>query len=150
MPGAGDEDAGMGPAGFESVADPSTAAGGIRSRAAYFDLRTRSMVLGADGRLVETHPIDQRVAVLLGVPMGGVKSTPEIDEGRVTIESSADPALLAKVKADVLILLADLIANGDIVVERIEAESPVDGRIEKLVAYRNLRAVGDQRRTFPT
>src|SRR5258706_11011806 len=78
--GAGDSPAGVGPAGFDPPLPLPPPTAFSPPQAALFDLATRMFPLMTDGsgRLREVHPIDQAVALGLGLVQGTIGSAPEI------------------------------------------------------------------------
>jgi len=136
--GAGDFPAGVGPAGFDPVADPS-APGSRQPAAILFDLATKRYLFNPDGTAQEIHPVDQAVAFAFGFEQGSCPSTPNVGnriraEIRRLLPSSANKAIdLAK------LALKRLTDAGDIQIVAIEPSSPVRGRFIVHVDYVNLR-----------
>lgn len=147
--GAGEFPAGEGPAGLDppapALADSTT------KRVPYFDPFTKSfpLELNGSGEFQAVHPVDQAVALALGIQLNGVAAQPGrgLDIQRLRRASRATVALTV---ADVVrIALADLVAAGDITLNGTPLMADANGRPWYFVDYTNLRLPAQPRRQMP-
>ncbi len=137
---AGSSPAGAGPAGFDPTvtsppSDPAT------TRALRFDLATRRFVEDGTGGFVDVHPVDQKVALLLGTEQGSLPSTPTLGQRYRKRVNGIDPKKIPAVVLDeTRVTLAPLIAAGDIVLLDVQTDASIRGRVVIAVTYRNLRS----------
>jgi len=76
--GAGDFEAGEGPAGEDPVAAPSPPVSNTPPPAPYLDLGLRDYKLDADGRVAPMHPVDQAAQWSFAVRRGTHKADPRV------------------------------------------------------------------------
>ncbi len=137
MPGAGTSGAGFGPAGFE----PLPTSGSVVSSAPaalLFDPNTRDFRKGADGRFVAVHPVDQEVALALGLVERDVGSASSLGNRLRRIARAGGPSLQAGVEDIVRLALKRLTDRDAITVREIVVQSPTRGMILVAVSYENL------------
>ena len=145
--GAGDFPAGEGPSGhtpqFGAPADNST------KRAAYFDMFLRSYPVDGSGELKAIHPVDQAVALALGIRLGGIASAAQTGLDVERLRRASRATLAITVRYVVAEALATLIGEGDIQFLGAPLTPDANGRPFFFVDYRNLRlpsrAVGPTR-----
>lgn len=143
---AGSFAAGSTPAGYDSV---YASVGKVRRlpQALYFDLATADFPIDANGFYKSVHPVDQRVALSLGVLEGTLASVPELGQ-RLRRITRISPTRAKRAVEDVIDLaLDDLIEAGDIRLERVEVDTSIRGRTLVAVNYVNLRLLPLQSRT---
>jgi hypothetical protein len=137
---AGSFGAGVGPAGYDpSAASPASDV--VPTRALRYDLATRTFVEDGAGGFVSSDPIDQKVALLLGTEQGTVASVPALGQRYRERVNGVDPRQIAAIVVDeTRIVLADLIAAGDIELLDVQTDASVRTRVLIAVTYRNLRS----------
>lgn len=148
--GAGSFPAGEGFAGFDPGYTPPAAPLALRTPVAIeYDPATRTYVVQAsDGTLVEIHPIDQQVAILLTIEDGSVPSTTGTGARFRKLVARADPANIPGIALnEAKRVLADLITSGDIELVSVTTDTSVPGRVYIYVEYKNLRLASAPNRT---
>lgn len=150
MTGAGSFPAGVGLAGADPVADPSLRSTSTPPAATLFDLTSRSFPVDEQGRLRAIHPVDQGVALALGVGQGGIANVPELGHRLRRIRSGARPSLQREVEDFVRLALRVWLERSDIALLAVVARThtAVRGRVEIFVTYRNLRLRPSSPRTL--
>ncbi len=135
--GAGTAGAGIGPAGFEILptSDSTVAQSPI---ALLFDPRTRDYRLGADGRFVAVHPVDQETALALSLTYGDVGSTSNLGNRLRRIARLGGPSLQSGVEDLVRQALARLLDRKAIALLDITVQNPARGQLLVAVTYVNL------------
>ena len=132
--------AGVGPAGFDAPV-VSPASNTTRTRALRYDLATRTFVEDGTGGFVSTDPIDQKVALLLGTEQGTVPSVPTLAQRYRKRVNGVDPKQIPAIVLDeTRIVLAPLIAAGDIQLLDVQTDASFRTRVLIAVTYRNLRS----------
>lgn len=144
--GAGQFPAGIGPAGFDPVADPSPPRTTPELSALKFDGASRDWVMLADGRYEAAHPVDQKVALSLLVELGTIASATNIGSKLKKIRPGG-----ASMRAQVTdaintsFPLSALLANGDVETDAIEIELTTSG-YNVAYYYFNLRIDSERTR----
>jgi len=147
---AGSFGAGVGPAGADPspVSAPTTAR---PTRALRYDLATRRFVEDGTGAFVDVHPVDQKVAFLLGTEQGSLPSTPTLGQRYRARVNGVDPKQIPAVVTDeTRLALAALLAAGDIDLLDVQTDARVRGRVLIAVTYVNLRDPDRTRKTMQT
>jgi hypothetical protein len=143
--GAGDYEAGSGPAGSDPVVStgPSIAK---RYPVPIFDPATKDFTLNSDGQYASTHPVDQAVALALGIQLGKVTSDVALGNSLKEIVKAGAPTLQSNVETRIRVALKTLLDAGDIELGTITVETAQFGGFAVAVPYRNLRVLSDQQR----
>jgi hypothetical protein len=137
---AGSSGAGVGPAGYDAPVT-SPASDITRTRALRYDLATRRFVEDGTGGFVDVDPIDQKVALLLGTEQGTVPSVPTLGQRYRKRVNGIDPKAIPNVVLDeTRVVLAPLLAAGDIALLDVQTDASFRGRVLIAVTYRNLRS----------
>lgn len=137
MSGAGSSGAGLGPAGFDVAAEPTAARRVTRPRAILFQLNGFDFPLDDDGRYQDVHPVDQWVALQLGILAEGIGSSPTAGSRLRRITHVGAPDTRTKVEDAVRLALKPKIDGREIRVVRIDYEALPAGFLVA-VAYVNL------------
>jgi hypothetical protein len=137
---AGSYGAGFGGAGFDPIV-VSDSTLGAPTRALRYDLATRRFVEDGTGGFVDVHPIDQKVAFLLGTEQGSLPSVPTLGQRYRARVNGIDPRLIPAVVLDeTRLVLAPLLAAQDIELLDVQTDAAsFRGRVVIAVTYRNLR-----------
>lgn len=114
---------------------------GVQPVAMRYDGKARDFLVNANGTHATCHPIDQQMMLGLCAPLGSMRSTPEIGNGLHHIEYLGNPNLQAEVEHHVRTAnpIAQLLANGDVVIDLIRHETTSHGGLLVAVHYRNMR-----------
>ena len=131
--------AGAGPAGFDApVVSPGSDV--TRTRALRYDLATRTFVEDGEGGFLDLDPIDQKVALLLGTEQGTVPSVPTLGQRYRSRVNGVDPKQIPAIVLDeTRLVLATLLAAGDIQLLDVQTDASFRTRVLIAVTYRNLR-----------
>lgn len=127
---------GAGPLGFAPVAAAS-AAGARQPQAHLFSPMTHDAVLLPGGSLLAAHPVDQAVALALGIKRGSIGSAPDQGNTLGDIEH-AGRDLESQVEQRVQQALSVLIDRGDIRLDGVVTVRQPSGWYAD-VNYQNLR-----------
>lgn len=136
--GAGDYPTGIGPAGF----DPPTTADRLIPTlplSGYFDPHTRDFPLDENGEIEGVHPVDQAVAMALGIVLAGASPAPAAGLDIERIKTASRAALQSTITDAVKVALADLISRADIAFIAAPLVPTANGRPFFEVVYTNLR-----------
>jgi hypothetical protein len=137
---AGSYGAGSGGAGFDPlfVSDSTL---GAPTRALRYDLATRRFVEDGAGGFVDIHPVDQKVALLLGTEQGSLPSVATMGQRYRARVNGIDPRLIPAVVLDeTRVTLAALLTAQDIELLDVKTDAAsFRGRVVIAVTYRNLR-----------
>jgi hypothetical protein len=140
--GAGEFPAGAGLAGSDPV-NPASASifGRAPARALTFDLLTRRFLFNSDGSATDTHPVDQKVVLALGVELGALLAAPTIGNRLRARLSRVAPQKIAAIALDeVRVTLKRLLDANDIALLSVDVDGEtVRGRVTIAIAYVNLR-----------
>ncbi len=137
---------GFGPLGAVPPSTPAVPVRATYPRSLWFDGATRDYTIGADGRYLDLHPVDQRVALALLVALGSITLAPALGSTITSVAPGA-PTTLAAATAAVRRALRDLLAEPAIVLRSVVVETSAHGRLEAAVTYVNLaRAATDPAR----
>jgi hypothetical protein len=148
--GAGDFQAGAGPAGFDPVYVPATPSPPFLPRAPFFDPSINQfLTLDENGNPIDMHPIDQIVTLRLTTRKGQSKSATSLGT-RLAIVCARLPApkVLQTAYNEVRSVMQDLITNGDVLLLSVTVKQ-LRGQNVFAVAYVNLRDPATNPR-FPT
>lgn len=127
---------GEGPLGFDPIASNSPA--GVRQqRAPLIHPGLHDAVLLEDGSLLGVHPVDQEVALALGVARGTLGSAPDQGHSLGELEYGARD-LEAQVQQRVEQALAVLLARGDVLLVSV-VTTLIEGGFVVDATYQNLR-----------
>jgi hypothetical protein len=147
---AGDYPAGQGPAGFDPVWVPTPPTPAFLPRAEFYDPFQKRFFLTQEDRLglpaatpptyIDMHPIDQIVALRGTTQKGQSKSATDLGT-RIAAVCARQPSARVPQLAyqEVANVFADLIANGDILLLSVTADTSVRGRNLFTINYVNLR-----------
>jgi hypothetical protein len=136
--GAGDEEAGMGDAGHDTPVDDEFVIA-TKPQAILFDPATRTFPQTTDGENVSIHPVDQQVAIILGVYTSSLRASVPTGIDRDRIRKAPRVALGAVINDEVRSKLAKLIADGDVELLGTPFQPNANGRPIFFVDYVNLR-----------
>lgn len=105
-----------------------------------YQISARDLVVDQYGNVESVHPIDEGMAISMGVDRGSVKSSPDAGNDLRKIEYLSDPKLEANVRSAVLSAqpLARYVADGQVRIEAIEVDVSVSNRLVVNVSYVNL------------
>ena len=134
---------GRGPLGF----DPRTTTDGTvtpATSALLFDVSSKATLLDANGFARSVHPVDQEVALAIGVELGTLKSSPTVGLDYERLRSATRKTILAVAIDAVNVALAGPLGRGDIKILGVQAETNA-GRISLIVEYVNLRTAKPMR-----
>ncbi len=147
----GDESAGETPAGDDGDTPVPAARRVTLPAATRFDGKTGDYQTDAAGRYIESHPVDQRVALKLLVLEGAIGSAPTTGSSWRSLNRLAPEVRAARARQIVRQKLADDVKAGDIEIRRVETDTTTS-RYATLVAvtYVNLRLPGSDERTVET
>lgn len=136
--GAADHIAGAGPAGFSPVAaiQPTRRAG---PRALAINLVTRDATVGENGQYEDTHPVDHRVQLALGVKLGSIPSSKTVGGSLWDLPIGDTDTMTADADRRVRSALTDLIVAGDVEVVSVTAWASLSYRAKVRVVYENKR-----------
>jgi len=146
--GAGAFGAGLGPAGFDPIADPTPARNVTPPRAILFQIAGTDYPLDDDGRYQDIHPVDQWVALQLGIVASSLGSSPNVGNTLRSITHVGAPSTANKAADAVRLALADGVNDGRITIAAIEYEAKSFGGFKLAVSYVNLRKQADKARTI--
>lgn len=135
--GAGAFAAGIGPAGFDPPLTPSRFAP-VLPIATYYDPEARAFPLVA-GVLAALHPVDQAVALRLGIALGTVTAMPNLGLDQRRLRRTLPEQMQDTVNDEVRLRLSDLIANEDITLLGSPLMPDAEGRPFFFVDYVNRR-----------
>lgn len=141
-----------GPFGLDPVAAPSEPGGTVKTPAAiHYNPTTRKFTMLADGRYQSVHPVDQMVAIALGVAARDYASAPTVGHTLGEMASSASPSFVADGADRIRRALRVPLSRGDIRIDDItvnvvDGPQAPRGRNEFVVTYYNLRASDSDRR----
>lgn len=127
---------GVGPLGFDPVADPSDPSD-RQLLAPLIDPGTHDAVLLEGGSLLGVHPVDQAVSLAFGVRRGTLGSAPSQGHTLREIEYGG-AGLSTRVRLAVEQALAVLINRGDVALVAVEVQA-MGGGFAVEITYRNLR-----------
>ncbi len=141
MSGAGTSGCGVGPCGLDPVSLPSDKTNIDRVAAIKFDPSTRRFVMRSDGQLETIHPVDQMMAIALGLPAGTLSSTPTIGHTLLDQKTSGDPSFEADAADRIRRAVAHITRRGLVRIVSITTHVVDDprGRNEHVVEYENLK-----------
>jgi hypothetical protein len=142
--GAGAFGAGAGSGGFDPVLDASDSNASTAPSALLFDPNTRDFRLGADGRFVAVHPVDQWVALQLWLRKGSVGSVPGAGCDLRNLSRQGGQGYVASIQDMVRLSLKTMIDNGSIRVIGIAVQTPSRGQTFVQVTYVNLKLASPQ------
>jgi hypothetical protein len=142
--GAGAFGAGLGSGGFDPVLDASNSNASTPPSALLFDPNTRDFRLGADGRFVAVHPVDQWVALQLWLRKGSVGSAPGAGCDLRNLSRQGGQGYVAKIQDMCRHSLRAMIDNGSIRVISIAVQTPSRGQTFVQVTYVNLKLASPQ------
>lgn len=148
MSGAGSSGAGLGPAGFDPAADPTAPRNVTRPRAILFQLNGFDFPLDSDGLYQDVHPVDQWVALQLGLPLGVVGTSPTAGSPLRRITHVGAPSTRAQVEDAVRVALKPKVDTREIRIDRVDYEPTPFGGFKLAVSYRNLLAQAARDRTL--
>lgn len=133
------------PLGVDAVRARSAAARRAKTPASIeFNPSTGHYVMGSNGGLAEVHPVDQRVALALGVIAQSYKSAPTTGHDLLNEPNPGDPSFKTRAANRIRYALRIPLARGDIQIHAITTnvvDGPQEprGRTEHIVDYTNLR-----------
>lgn len=136
--GAGAFPAGVGPAGHDPPAAASLDPQQVPA-AARFELFGQTFPLDASGQLANVHPVDQAVALALGMEIGSVAAVPTLGLDVARLKRTRRDAMQSAVNDVVRAALQSLIAAGDIRLIGSPLAENANGRPWFYVDYINLR-----------
>jgi hypothetical protein len=136
--GIGSYPVGTGTAGFDPASiTPATSTVGA---AAYlFDPFARDILLDDQGHYIETHPVDSKVMLALGIPIGTVKSATTIGGTLADLPIDDSVVMTAEAGRRVSAALSDLIDAGDVIISFVNAWADPNYRAHVEIGYQNLR-----------
>lgn len=115
-------------------------------RALVFDGRTRTFLLGDDGRYLDGHPVDQEVALALLIEFGSITSAPSTGTTIRRVQYLSGAKVLAEVSDRVRRSLARPLRDGDIQELSLSVTNPSPWALTVVYEYINVRAGDEQRR----
>lgn len=136
--GAGAFPAGVGPAGHDPSA-PAPANPAELPAAARFELFGQTFPRDTNGQLVGVHPVDQAVALALGIAIGTVAAVPNLGLDIARLKRTRREAMQNAVNDVVRAALQSLIAAGDVQLLGSPLAENSAGRPWFYVDYINLR-----------
>lgn len=140
--GAGTYRAGIGLAGANPLATVGVQSTTGPQRAAKYDPFTKTFPLDANGNFIDVHPVDQGVAMALGISVGKLRSAPTTGHGLLALPRASPSKSKSDVTAAVNEALAPWVARGDIAIVSIDSDTPnpnINGTTIVAVSYHNLR-----------
>ncbi len=111
-----------------------------------FDGQTRDFVLDDDGNYKGVHPVDAKVFLILRTVAGSIRSSKSTGQTVNAIPYIDQRTIRAEVSDRVRTALADVVAAGEITINKIELDTEVRGRVVFACHYTNL--VTARRKTF--
>lgn len=133
------------PFAADAVAPPSAPLATSVPAALTFDQKSRSFLQNADGTMASAHPVDQEVALALGIEWGTIASAKDVGHKFRKILRASGPSTVAAVKDEVNRVLARPLARKDIALLGVDVDTTkVRGRILVFVRYKNLRTTAVQ------
>lgn len=129
--------AGVGPAGHDPIV-PSAAEVRPAIVAAFFDPETRTFPF-VDGSPVPVHPVDQEVAIRVGVPLGSIAACPSVGLAYSRFRRAAPERMQATATDAVRNALAEPVRTGDVEFLGAPLDDGAEGRPLFSTNYRNLR-----------
>jgi hypothetical protein len=151
--GAAEYPMGVGPCGLDPVAPLSAPATRLKTPAAIlFDPKKKRFLMNEDGSFIEAHPVDQLVAICLGLDSRSYKSAPERGHTVWEMRTLAGPTSEAEAADRIRQALRVPLVRGDITLDSVTINPILDdpalkGRTEILVEYTNLRTPKPERRS---
>lgn len=136
--GAGNYPVGVGPAGFDP-ASITAATAEIGARALLFDPSSHDILVDDQGHYLETHPVDSRVMINLGLEFGIVASANTIGSLLDSLPIDDAEPMTAEALRRVTLALADMIAAGDVALVLVNAWASPSSRAHIEIVYQNLR-----------
>jgi len=136
----------FGPAGFDPVYNPASAAPPISARALKYDPSIRQFVLLDErGNAIDVDPVDQIVAIRLTTFVGQSGSQPTLGTRLLQITASTAPDRIPQAaRSEVARVLSDLVASGDVRLVSVNTFNGENGRYIFTVSYANLRTAPDR------
>lgn len=140
--GAGSYAAGLGPAGYDPVAAPSTRTADAVAIPLY-DPKIKGYPYAPEGddglcQLVDVHPVMQEVSLALGLGKGTIKSLPGLGINIKRIRNTRSADIPEVVRDEVNRALESLIAAKDILLREVRSEAK-NGRVGFEADVVNLR-----------
>lgn len=148
MSGAGSFGAGMGPAGFDPVADPTAPRRVTPPRAILLQLNDFDFPLDSNGRYQDIHPTDQWVALQVGIVLGTVGTSPTAGSALRSITHVGAPSTQREAQDAIRRALADKVNAGSIKIDSIEYEAKQFGGFKIALRYENLDAQAEKARVL--
>lgn len=146
--GAGSSLAGAVPAGFDPPGTVGAARSVVPPHALYLDAGSMDFPVDEDGHYQSVHPIDHQVEMRLVPATGSVPSDPSVGATLRDIAIGSRAQMTAEATRIVNTRLADLIANGDVVILSVVAYASAPNRAHVEISYQNRRAIdADRTRT---
>ncbi len=139
-----DDYAGQGPAGATSVAVYSSPGKVTQYTAAYWSMATKAVLRDENGVTRAMHWVDQAVALALGVTKGTHKSAPELGNDLRLIPRNSQQKLQTAAQDSVNRALKDLTDRQDIVLLRVETQTPQRSQLIVIVTYINRRLTPEE------
>jgi hypothetical protein len=144
--GAGSYGAGVGPAGH----DLATSASGspiLRGHGAiWYDGAARDYLLDAQGNYRTVHFVDQKVALALVIREGDVAGVPTLGSRLALLKRGSRTRLQAAAEDAVRLALAQMLADGEVELGRVDVASPARGKLLVTVYYKNLLLIDETQR----
>jgi hypothetical protein len=144
--GAGGFGAGMGPAGFDPIADPTPARDVTPPRAILFQLNGFDFPLDDAGRYQDIHPTDQWVALQVGIVLGTVSTSPTVGSALRSITHVGAPSTQREAQDAIRVALATKVNAGSVKIESIDYEAKSFGGFKIALRYQNLDAQAEKAR----
>jgi hypothetical protein len=135
---AGSSPAGTGVAGHDPV-PPDPLRSSPRAGALYFELFERVFPFADEGDAILTHPVDQAVALAVGIHLGSVAAAPNLGVDFQRLKRTSAAAMQSAVTDVVRTALRALIDAGDIAFLGAPLMPEARGRPWFFVDYTNLR-----------
>lgn len=114
-----------------------------------FDGRVRDYRLDANGRYVGAHPVDAKVFLLCRTALGSIRSAPELGQTVKRIGSIDKQKIRAQVEDAFRVVLAPVVAAGEIRLDSIDFELEAHGRVMARPNYVNLITARPRPKNFP-
>jgi hypothetical protein len=137
--GAGDFPAGDTPAGFDPAQDPGRARAVRYPAAIQLDGASGDYLLDANGRYIESHPVDQRVALKMLTINGSIASSPDTGSLFRKMPRMSPDQRVVWCKQEVKRVLADDVKAGDISIDLVEVDTANAYATMVRLTYTNLR-----------
>lgn len=144
----GEDDCGIGLCGldvmnFSALARPTAPA------ALAFDGLKKDFELDDDGRFVGSHPVDAKVFILCRTAIGSIKSASTTGQTLSNLEFIDKQRIQAQAEDAFRVVLAPVIAAGEIELLDIEVDATIRGRVLVRPNYKNLVSGRPRPSTFP-